>query len=64
MANEKRPGGKSEQGAREKPVSLAPLDFEEVIDGLLKIAPPREKPQPQKRSAAEKSTPAARRKTR
>jgi hypothetical protein len=62
MANESKQPAKAERRGNEKPVSLAPLDFEEVIDGLFKIAPPQEKP-PQKKHAAPKLRPAARRKT-
>jgi hypothetical protein len=41
---------------REKNISLAPLDFEEALEGLLKTEPP-----PEKKEAKEKAPPKGRR---
>lgn len=62
MAHESKTPEKKSKG-NEKAISLAPLDFDAVIDGLLKTAPP-EKAQPEKPRAAQKAKPTARRKTR
>lgn len=38
----------------EKPISLAPLDLEKALSGLLKVKPPAEKHKRKKKTAAKK----------
>lgn len=38
---------KPKTGAKNRPISLAPLDFTQAVDGLLGVTPAKKKPEPQ-----------------
>jgi hypothetical protein len=41
----------------EKPISLAPLDVEKALKGLLQAKPPPDKPKPKKRAKVKRENP-------